>query len=262
MPDSEFKSEDRKPSHLFMTICCEHCGYKIDVPVYCGNRFCPVCGVARRMRVRNRLEFLAENVNSPPKTSMKFLTLTIPSQPDVYKMVRFILKSFRKLRQRSYWKKNVDGGAFVLEITGRPGYWHVHIHIVMMSNFMPFETLLQHWLSASGGRGVWIEEIPTNQIVKYLSKYLSKPSVPDDQLSDVNWALKGLRLFSPFGSWYNLNLKYIKPKAECPKCHSACWLPFDLVYGKHIEIFEKEVEKPPLKIISTAELPFTAILSP
>ena len=221
------------------------CGKTVDVPVYCGNRFCSVCGVARRMRVRNRLEFLSENVDTPRDMGMKFLTLTIPSQPDVFEMVRFLLKSFRKLRQRSFWKKRVDGGAFVLEIKGRPGYWHVHIHIVLMCKFLPFEDLLKIWLGCSGGRGVWIEEIPTNQIVKYLSKYLTKPAVREAELSDVNWALKGLRLFSPFGSWYNLNLQYKKPKAECPECHSTLWLPLDLIYGDHISQFEKEVARPP-----------------
>lgn len=254
MSENEFKSEAGTSEHLFMTICCTHCGHKIDVPVYCGNRFCTVCGVARRMRVRNRLTFLAENVETPRDMSMKFLTLTIPSQSDVYDMTRYILKSFRKLRQRSFWKEHVDGGAFVLEIKGRPGYWHVHIHIVLMCRFMPFEYLLKQWLSCSKGRGVWIEKIPTDAIVRYLSKYLTKPSVPDDCLNDVNWSLKGLRLFSPFGSWYHLNLKYKKPKAECPECHSASFMPMDLVYSDHINNFWKEVEKPPPKPPVTAEL--------
>jgi len=253
LPD-EFKSDAcGTDEHLFITLCCTHCGHKIDVPVYCGNRFCPVCGVARRMRVRNRLEFLAANVAEPKDMSMKFLTLTIPSQPDVFVMTRFILKAFRKLRQRAFWKKNVDGGAFVLEIKGAQGYWHVHLHAVLMCNFLPYDELLKLWIGCSKGRGVWIEKIPTDQIVKYLSKYLTKPSVDDVALNDANWALHGLRLFSPFGSWYNLNLTYSKPKAECPECHSTSWMPFDLVYSNHIEQFWKDVETKP-KVSPSSQL--------
>jgi len=254
MPDESFKSDAERVTHKYITICCTNCMRKFDVPVYCGNRFCPVCGVARRMRVRNRLEFLAKNVAEPKGMSMKFLTLTIPSQPDVFKMVRYLLKSFRKLRNRSFWKKNVDGGAFVLEVKGSPGYWHVHLHAVLMCSFLPFQELLNHWLSTSAGRGVWIEEIPTRSIVQYLSKYLTKPSVPDADLIDVNFSLKGLRLFSPFGTWYNLNLTYVKPKAECPHCHSASFMPFDLIYGNSLCPFSKYVERPPPKPPSTAEL--------
>lgn len=204
--------------HEFISVCCTHCGHKIDVPVYCGNRFCPICSPARLSRVRKRMTFLIKNVTPKKGYGIKFLTLTIPNQKDLPTMARFILKAFRRLRQRSYWKNCVLGGLFVLEITGTPGNWHVHIHAAIHSTYMDYGKLLRIWKSVSKGSGVWITRIPESAVVGYLTKYLTKPGTADSLTQETSDALKGFRLFQPFGSFYAINLTYKKPESVCQNC--------------------------------------------
>jgi len=230
-------------THEFLTLCCDHCGKQIEVPVYCGNRFCPICSLRRLNRVKRRLQFLATNCKIPPGYKCKFLTLTIKNQKDVHTMVRDLVRSFRKLRQRALWKSAVTGGAYVLEIKGGNGGWHVHIHAIIISKWIKWEDLLKAWKAVSTGTGVWIEDVPVQQTVNYLSKYLTKPAVSDDDLSDANWALKGTRLFSPFGDWHTLAKLFEMPKATCKECNGGSWSPFSLIYTGHIETHFTEVSQ-------------------
>lgn len=173
------------------------------------------------------------------------LTLTIPNQPDQYKMIKTIIKSFRKLRQRQYWKNHVDGGAYVIEMTGRPANWHAHIHMIIMSRWMKWEKLLRIWQTVSPGRGVWIDDIPQSEAVGYVTKYISKLSVPDHLNLEVNLALKGVRLFSPFGSWHSTNLKYVKPSLVCGECGIGTFVAMSMAIDGHFNTFEIEFERPP-----------------
>lgn len=232
--------------HQFIRIECINCGNVFDVPVYCGDRFCPICSCIRRSRIRKRLNFLVENIDPPSPYCIKHLTLTIKNQSDLAHMFTVILKSFRKLRNTSSWKRHVNGGAFVAEITGEPNNWHLHLHIIIESRYYKWAELLALWRKVSPGRGVYIQNIPKSQIVRYLTKYLTKNETPPDANEELNDALKGSRLFQPFGSWYAINLKYVKPPKICSSCGNACYM----LYGEYSEmtdiIFWKEVEiKPP-----------------
>jgi len=215
--------------HEFINICCTACGHRIDVPVYCGNRFCPICSPARLSRVRKRMDFLIKNITPVRGYGLKFLTLTIPNQKDLPTMARFILKAFRKLRQRAYWKHCVLGGVFVLEITGTPGNWHVHIHAAIHAMYMDYTKLMALWRKVSGGRGVWITRIPNSAVVGYLTKYLTKPGTVDSLTQETSDALKGFRLFQPFGTFYAINLTYKQPPSRCQKCGALGTL--DLYYN-------------------------------
>jgi len=219
--------------HKFIRIVCVSCGRFFDIPVYCGDRFCPICSVARRKRVRDRLNFLIANVPFVKKYGFKHLTLTIRNQSNLFKMTRTITHCFRKLRQTDEWKKKVLGGAFVIEVTGKHGDWHVHLHIIIQAQYFEFTKLLLLWMKLSPGRGVFIQNIPKKQVVRYLTKYITKSEIPDNDHSELNRALKGTRLFQPFGTWYSLNKLYIKPAQTCSNCDKPCFI----LYG---ELFEGE----------------------
>jgi len=227
--------------HLFFKMVCSSCSHNFDVPVYCGSRFCPVCSVRRRNRVRNRLQHLVKNCDHPKGHGYKHLTLTISNQANLAGMTKEIVASFRKLRNRQYWKNNVDGGAYVLEITGNPGNWHVHIHIVMMSRFMPFDRLLGLWMKVSSGRGVYIQQIPPSAVIGYLTKYITKSDISDDLQEEMNDELHDKRLFNPFGTWHTLAKTYVQPKHVCPECGNSGFMPFDLIYGLSPQAFYKDV---------------------
>lgn len=236
MTDPEVCFDD----HMWITILCEHCGHKIEVPVYCGNRFCKVCGRPRLSRVRRRLNWMVARIHQRNDYSIKHLTLTITNEPDLPKMLKHIVSAFRRLRQRAFWKRHVLGGAYVIEITGRPGNWHAHLHIIIHSYYLPYAKLLALWKKCSGSQGVYIKQIPQKDVIRYLTKYLSKPDVPEQVLTETAEALKGYRLFHPFGEWYKILKGYVDQKPGCPKCGEQCWLPLDIFYGRRIHPHSRE----------------------
>lgn len=233
--DSEDKGESyidlEVENHRYRRICCSHCGHEITVPIYCGDRFCPVCCRPRLARVRRRLQFLVRNTPKEPSYGLKFLTLTIPSEPDLQGMLEHLVRSFRKLRQRSGWKRRVLGGAFVIECGRSVAGWHAHIHSIVFAKYITFERLLKLWLSCSGGRGVYIKQIAGSEAVNYLTKYLSKPVVADNLMQETSLALKHYRLFQPFGIWMKLLKDYIDFKPGCPVCGGHTYFPLDLIYS-------------------------------
>ena len=164
----------------------------------------------------------------PTGSSFKHLTLTISNEKDLPEMLQSIVKSFRRLRQRAAWKNKVSGGAFVLEVTGRPGNWHAHIHALVVARYFPFHQLLKLWKEVSSGQGVYIQHKPVSQVVSHLCKYLSKPDVPDQVLEEVSAELKSYRMFQPFGCWFKLMKEYVDKGFACPECHQRAWIPYDI----------------------------------
>lgn len=216
--------------HEYRRICCLHCGKTFDVPVYCGNRFCEICSKPRLNRIRQRLSWLCSKVRLQPAYSLKHLTLTIKNQPDLDDMLKDLVKSFRKLRNRQFWKQHVLGGAFVLEVTGEPDNWHAHIHAIIESKFIDFYKLLDLWKICSPGKGVYLQRIPAGHVIGYLTKYLSKPSVPAEHLDEVSACIQGFRLFQPFGTWYAINNTFEMKRAGCPECGFQLFFPIDILF--------------------------------
>lgn len=153
------------------------------------------------------------------------------NQDDPRKMAMQIVANFRRLRQRSFWKKFISGGVSVIEITGSSGDWHVHIHVLMASKYIPQAYLLQHWREISGKAGVFIKTASKQQIIAYLTKYLTSTSDEsiDKTASD---ALRGFRLFQPFGQWHNALPPYIAHPRPCEKCGASVFYPEEAyIYG-------------------------------
>lgn len=226
----EFPDDWTYSRHRYLNIVCEHCGKSFNVPVYCGNRFCNVCAFSRQSRIRARIKFLIDKVPYFNTHGIKQITLTIKNMKDLPEMIRILIKSFRKLRSKRYWKQHVKGGAFVIEVTGCAGNWHAHIHAVVQCNFIPHKDLQKLWLKITGSWNVDIREIPINKAVHHLTKYLTKTKVVSDDIITVAGALKGLRMFSPFGTWYAISNTYVKPAAACRQCDAN---QLTLGYGLH-----------------------------
>jgi hypothetical protein len=207
-------------THKYHRIVCCHCGHTFDVPAYCHNRFCPICNKVRQSRIRRKLKLLISSIPRIPDYSFKFLTLTIPSQSNSKLQAKNLVKWFRSLRQSELWLNACSGGAFVLEITGRPGSWHIHLHCVIQSKFIPYRHLLKRWKQISGATGVYIQKVHNIDIVQYVTKYITKSTLPENLQRTVSNALKGIRLFQTFGSWHSLCNKIPKLRYRCPVCNS------------------------------------------
>lgn len=216
--------EPTKPAfHTFRSFGCSACGYAFRAPVSCGNRFCDVCHSARSRNIRAKLRSLVISVDLEKGERFRLLTLSITNTPDLQQQSRILLQSFRKLRQRQYWRSKVSGGAFVLEVSGAPGNWHLHIHAIISAKFMSYKLLQKHWRKCSGGKGCHLKTVPKHAIIGYLTKYLTKSDLPVYAQNEASEALKGTRLFNPFGSWYAV-CRNVKPiEFVCPKCGEVSW---------------------------------------
>lgn len=246
-----------KHGHQWLSLHCGCCYKRISVPVSCGSRYCDVCGVKRRNRTRSRMVWIQSLVKLKPGQRIKFLTLTLRSESDLAKMVTKLIKSFRKLRSSKYWKSLVDGGYYVIEVTGRPGAWHAHLHIVMQSYFIDWETLLGKWHRLTGALGVWVENIDPRDAAGYLTKYLSKSKIQDKGVDEMNESLQGRRLFQPFGSWHSLSVSYVQPESRCPSCDAKMWICLDFLLDAPIDV--GVIRPPPLPIVVVSlqvDLPF------
>lgn len=263
--DSLFLIDDSLPdghvNHDFRRIVCLHCSHVIDIPVYCGNRWCEICGRPRAVRVRRRIQFCVDHTPKLKGYRWKFLTLTIANRPDLKPMIAHLLKSFRRLRQRKLWKELVSGGCFVVEVTGHRGNWHAHIHAIIYAQFIDWRQLLNLWKKVSGGSHIDIRQVPAKAAIGYVTDYCTKHPVLDPpELLECAQALKNLRLFNPFGSWYSMAREYVKAKSGCPQCGMSDWMPLDVAWnaahGSDAWIVYHEVQYRRLKAgLNTTELP-------
>lgn len=211
--------------HEYKQVSCGHCGHEIRVPVYCRNRFCPHCSRARAWKIRDRMTHMLKNVVLRNNDNFRLLTLTIKNQPDLKPMCKQMLKSFKKLRNRKFWKPAFPGGCFIIEITGYEGYWHAHLHVLLQGKYVPQAIILNHWRQINGSGGVYIKTCDKKGVLYYLTKYLTKEATSEDDSVLISNCLKDFRLFQPFGSWHALIQPYKKRNYPCPDCNSTIWIP-------------------------------------
>lgn len=209
--------------HSYMSLVCSHCGHTIVVPVSCGNRFCPDCGHSRRRKLRHKLSEFVRTRQLRNRDTFKLLTLSIPSSPDLKKQVDELLSSFRRLRQRAFWRRKVRGGVFVIEVSYGEAGWHAHIHAVIESAYLPYDQLLTGWKAVSTGSGAHIKAIPPRAIISYVTKYVTKTDLAPERQTQASKALAGKRLYQPFGEWHNPMNQIHTPVCTCGQCGRAQW---------------------------------------
>jgi len=205
-------------SHYYRYLQCAGCGHVHPIPIKCGNRFCAVCGRQSLLRTRSRISQLIASVPLPPGYLFRFITLSVENQADPVAQVKRLVASFRRLRQRSFWRRYVSGGAYVIEIKGHPDNWHIHLHVIVSSKFLPWRLLFSNWKQCSFGRGVFIETVSGPAVVRYVTKYVTKQDLPQEDQLEISGILKGFRLFNPFGSWHHLVVVGKRPAFSCPVC--------------------------------------------
>lgn len=212
-------------SHFFRSLYCTTCGYHFLAPIYCENRFCQICSSRRTAEIRQRLRTHLKSLRFSPGYGIKFLTLTIPPQDTPANTARLLITCFRRLRKRALWRDNVLAGAYVLEATRRPHGFHLHLHAVLEAKYIPWQSLHQLWVSLSPGRGVFVQRIPHNAAINYLTKYLTKSSLSYDDQLELSNDLKDFRLFQLFGKWHNCLPKAPSTVLLCPDCGGSHWMP-------------------------------------
>lgn len=173
----------------------------------CKLRICPRCQHIAANRLRRRLK---SAFDSRSTKHWKLITLTQRStSAPLRTQIANLKAAFRRLRQRQAWKKRVQGGYAVLEITLNPKthLWHPHLHIVAESTYFEQKLLSSEWCRASKGSKIVDIRVIQNEekAIDYVTRYLTK--VPENlHFSDpkkpleLYQAMKGQRYLIAFGS--------------------------------------------------------------
>lgn len=201
----------------------DHCGAACRVEVatdgsgvrvkasYCGDRWCVPCCTARSVRVVRNVVRLAEG-----RRLYHTVLTSRPAATDFASCLAHVLESFKRLRDTREWKAAARGGCFTVEVTRgeRGDHWHVHIHCLYDGRYLSKFTLRDLWHRAS--KGSFIVHIgrtkDQEKQVRYVAKYAAKGWARDvlgepDHTDECMMALRGRRLISTFGSWYNADLE-------------------------------------------------------
>lgn len=205
-------------THDYRFFTCASCGHTFQAPVSCGNRFCDICSGPRRRKVKGKLNAIVRSLRKREGYGIKLMTLTIPNSVNANEGASTLIRSFRRLRQRRWFQNRCDGGAWVIEVTGEPGRWHVHLHVMLESRFLPHAVLSRQWSKVSPGHIVHIKALPSSAIIGYITAYISKSEVREADQVHLSQELKGFRLFQPFGTWHAIAVSAEKLNYCCPSC--------------------------------------------
>lgn len=171
---------------------------------FCHDRWCQPCAHARARALRTRLSTLVDYEN------LRFVTLTLKHRDATLRdeIVR-LRTAWVKLRKTRLWKDRVTGGVASMEIkTGADGLWHVHMHIMIQSSFMPQAELSKEWLRiTTDSHIVDVRRIndarkACGYVTKYITKGIDAETFKDnDRLAEAISAMKGTRVADTFGTW-------------------------------------------------------------
>jgi len=192
----------------------------------CNLRVCPRCKAGSAKRIRESLQHAAAFPD--PKNTL-FLTFTLKhSRRSLKVQLADLLASFRRLRQRKFWKTSAGSGYAITEVTWnrKTERWHPHLHVVVNAHWIDQRTLSRLWLQVTrSSKIVHVRRCdPRQSPAAYLSKYLAKTpesvlAAGSDRLLEFFDAIKGKRLLNPFGK-----VPKISSEREHP-CAVTDWEP-------------------------------------
>ena len=200
-------------SHLAGCKECQNVRYILHK---CGHRLCPICSYhVSRMRA-DFLQRISAKLAHP-----KLVTLTIPSQGNDHAgAFQALIKGFRSLRRDPLFR-HVKGGAYSYEVIPHEDYFHIHLHLLIDSPYIPIKILFSAWRRILNTRyaSVDVRAATNAKAREYITKYAAKNhsiSTNPDLIWKLYEAIKGRRLFGTFGTWYNAKLDD-DPTADDPK---------------------------------------------
>lgn len=207
--------------HDFVTVYCEKCGHSERVMLRCGDRTCPDCRKRDFFRLFRGYEHLFRS-----KSRLRFLTLTLRNTSNLsLTSVDFLRNCFRKLLRSSSLSGRISGGMYGIEIVNKGKGWNIHLHAIIEGQYLPQDELSREWRRITGGSYiVWVTKFDRGvEGLRYILKYLLKSPCLSGQEDTYNAYMKGVRMFSFFGSWFPAKL--IKTTFfKCPICGCVGWI--------------------------------------
>ena len=223
-------------------VICGHCGHKMYVVNRCRLRACPLCSFQVS---RKRAEYLNALCQRIP--SVKLLTLTMPAwEGDPKEGIKLLRSSFNKLRRHKLMK-SVVGGAYCIEVNPRENFWHIHMHAILDCKYLPYQQIFSHWKALFQVRHIEVDirQADSRQARSYIAKEVGKNmAISLDPEFIVDWynAIKGSRLWTSFGTFFNVALNELDDEKKeekfvpvCPECgaHKSMFFARDgpFLYG-------------------------------
>ncbi len=210
---------------------CLDCDGEFYVPFHCDLRICPECNnrYARLFKARYLKTIKQMMKRKKGRDRLMLLTLTTKNTgqlPDKCE-IKAHNKAIRKFITKPMGLKNgrkikFKGGVSVNEVSGT----YLHSHIIVYGPYIPQEILSRRWEALTGNKVVDIRAVKqrSDQVCKYLTKYLRKPSRFENSETGYSMAVQFLKNFSgirrvhSFECFYNL--KPHREKFVCPYCGS------------------------------------------
>lgn len=214
---------DDHARHEFRRLLCSHCGHPIDVPIQCSDRFCWMCSRIRAAKIRKRLRWILSNLHNRAGYFPAMITLSIQNDKNLERQTARLIASFRRLRQTEEWRSHVAGGATIIEIKKGVEGWHAHIHAFVYMRYYRFARVLRSWKKASGGTAVFITRASESAMMNYVTKYVCKTELNEEDRMDASSVLKRFRLFQRFGDWTELKVPKTLSDAQCDNCGKSGW---------------------------------------
>jgi hypothetical protein len=211
--------------HPFASMYCLECGGILKIPIWCGDRLCPICAKQRARKYAKYLKVKVKGILAN-RRRVRFITLTVRNTWKIDYGFKNLRTAFTRLRGRTLWKDNVLGGCYGIEVTNDGNGWHVHLHIFYDGKYIDHESLSHVWSEVTGDNSfiVDIREVKDYRgAIRELAKYPFKPA-DVDKWSEVDRKEFGKfmynrRLFEKFGSWYgDGNMR--SDVTICPFCHA------------------------------------------
>jgi hypothetical protein len=182
----------------------------------CRDRWCPMCAGQKAAYAKDQTAMFVKSLKAP-----RFLTLTLRNDgSDLKPQIEFLQSAFARLRSRAYWKKNVTGGIWFLQVKRgkNSGCWHPHLHILLDGSYMEQGRLSALWeLVTFGSPVIDIRRVhDADSAASYVARYTARPAalseMPICDRIEVIEALFRKRLSGTFGTGKSVTLT--PPKIE------------------------------------------------
>lgn len=196
--------------------------------IRCRDRLCPLCGARRARVAAGRTEAIVNQLNDP-----RFITLTIRSEPvPLVDALDALLLAFRRFRKDPRFRSHISGGVYSIEVTrnAETGLWHPHLHLIADGSYWTQRDLQRCWSDAVGEPSIAdIRDVRSRAArAAYVAKYIVKPTTvatwPPSAIREFADALRGRRLFQPFGSAHGVNVDPADPNTDRPPSAAEVYL--------------------------------------
>lgn len=209
----------------------------------CKLRWCPICRDVSRMIVTTAVDGWLRRRKFP-----KMLTFTLKhSDDDLLTQINRIYKSFQKIRQRVFFKKNVTGGVWFFQLKLNPltEQWHPHIHCLVDGKFLSQSKLKDLWLKITGDsfvvdvRPVKDLDNASTEVARYATSPADLTNMSFEHAWEVFDATEGKRIC---GTWGDAKGIVLHPTPqddsdEWSKIADFTWIAIRKEYDEAAKIF-------------------------